>query len=1089
MEEAADQVKQHLPFLGESARQYVYEALGGMGAWNQDAQSDITLARIQQGMMNIQQQLGLTHSSRDSAPLVLLDMLGVSRASVYQTLEERIKSNLNATLDSLPETALLTMLDQTVEFIDHNDLNVIPLHIIKNIKKLPDKYLIYIALKNVITDLPITVQRQIWEYNPALFIRYVVERYLSRMEIDNSIVNNISITNQESINQIATCIGGSEKLFSTFASYCCEELVKRKEPAYGILLRAVLLCVENNTNSGSGKLSSLGKLYELARLLDSCKRSKKLDEISFMGVIELLKVIIIAQYNSHMSGINAASAAGNRDKDIKKEKKIQPTKRNTKNNSSHTPLQTLLLDAWQYIHKLDTAHVFAHAVTDDVAPNYSQIISVPMNLSAMASKIESNKYKDINEFDNDMNLMFSNCILYNGATSFYGELASKLCEKWEIKRKEIRSKAAAIIGEVAGSRRTNDLARRLEEALSYMIKLDSDKIFYFRVTDAIAPGYSEYIKSPMDFSTMKKKLDAGKYTTLDIFDYDIKVIFDNCIIYNGADSVYGKLAHSLYQKWKNKMKDLAEKEKSTGGAAVSTDSVVVAEDPEEKYCYCQQPARGDMVACENEQCPLEWFHLECVHMTQVPDGEWYCSNCSPVQSKYDTVAPTTSVAPTTTVALTPSVAPQPKSTDVAASQASTPVPILTVDTNDRINSPEFLLKLLDHAWNYVTHLDSDAIFAYPVQSEEYRKAISSPIDLSTIRVKLGRKKYKSLSDFNSDILLMLQNCLQFNQPDSFFHQTGQYLLQSWEAYHSVLQGILLGERTDTVCDAGSSMDIAVPEVDDTPYCSCRQPSSIGDMVECEGANCKIKWFHLECVKLKVIPDGAWYCKDCSGTTTVTPSTLGKRKVSTITSSKEEGNVHKASAIIAKATTIVTKVSNNTTAAVAAPLIDQNDSSVKQIQKAIMAIASSTRLSFKEIPPIVVENKILWALCLLRDPFFQKLLRLFIVDRLRLLFTNNLKINPFITVKSTVFSLPSDDTVLHLAVQICQLSGGDQLEITHTNTQYFRCHLPVLLLHKIKKNENNQGKNMNYEESKSIVSGLVNTNRALKLLAMDILQAL
>jgi hypothetical protein len=216
------------------------------------------------------------------------------------------------------------------------------------------------------------------------------------MEIDNSIVNNISITNQESINQIATCIGGSEKLFSTFASYCCEELVKRKEPAYGILLRAVLLCVENNTNSGSGKLSSLGKLYELARLLDSCKRSKKLDEISFMGVIELLKVIIIAQYNSHMSGINAASAAGNRDKDIKKERKIQPTKRNTKNNSSHTPLQTLLLDAWQYIHKLDTAHVFAHAVTDDVAPNYSQIISVPMNLSAMASKIEINEYKDIN---------------------------------------------------------------------------------------------------------------------------------------------------------------------------------------------------------------------------------------------------------------------------------------------------------------------------------------------------------------------------------------------------------------------------------------------------------------------------------------------------------------------------------------------------------------------------------------------------------------------------------------------------------------------------------------------------------------------
>ena len=1090
-EEASRRVKQHLPFLGDGAKQYVFESLGGAGKWNEDHDKDdkedheeeIAFARVVNGAAALQQQLGLVHYR---APSLLLDKLGVSRASVYQTLEERIKANLYATLDSLPETGLLVMLDQTIEFIDHSDLSVVPLHIIKSIKKLPDKYLIYIAQKNVTTDLPISVLRQIWEYNPALFIRHISEKYLNRMEINSSIVNSISITTQENINQIVSCIGGSERLFISFASHCCDELVQRKEPAYGVLLRAVLLCLESNTNN---KLTTLGKLYELARLLDSCKRSKKLDETSFMGVIELLKVIIIAQYNSHMSGVNSALGTSKESISNRKEKKMQPIKRKMKTPSSHTPLQSLLLDAWQYICKLDTAHVFAYPVTDDIAPNYSRVITAPMDLGTIGSKIESSEYKDVSEFDDDVNLTFSNCILYNGAASFYGELASKLCEKWETKRKEIRSKATAISSSVAGSKRTNDLTRRLEEALNYMIKLDNDKIFYFRVTDAIAPGYSTYIKNPMDFSTMKKKLEAEKYSSIDTFDYDMKVIFDNCIIYNGADSVFGKLAHSLYQKWKNKMKDLVQQDKSANGTAATTGNVVATDDTEEKFCYCQQPAHGDMIACENEQCPLEWFHLDCVHMTEAPDGEWYCTNCAPVLSKYDTVIQTTRQAVTAPDNNTTA----PKASDHSVPKANAPAPIFRVEAIDSISSLDFLHKLLDHAWSYVTYLDSDAVFAYPVQSEEYRKIIHNPMDMSTIRVKLGRKKYKALSDFNADIMLMLQNCLQFNQAGSYYHQTGQNIKQQWEVYYAVLQGILAGERTSSICDTNNDMDIVVPEVDDTPYCSCRQPSSFGDMVECEGSNCKINWYHLKCVKLKSIPDGAWICKDCISSTTVTSSTLGKRKVTNVTSNEKDEGPNDATAVT-KTVDIVKKTNDNSvpaatsTSAVTTSSIDQIDS-VKQIQRAIMIIASSTRSSFKEIPPIIVEHKILWALCLLRDPFFQKLLRLFIVDRLRVMFAANLKINPLLTVKSTPFSLPSDDAILQLGVQLCQLSGSDRLEITSTNTQYLRCHLPLLFLHKLKIRENNIGKNMNFEESKSVVAGLSSTNRALKLLAMDVLQTL
>ncbi|SMN17889.1 similar to Saccharomyces cerevisiae YOR064C YNG1 Subunit of the NuA3 histone acetyltransferase complex that acetylates histone H3 [Maudiozyma saulgeensis] len=47
--------------------------------------------------------------------------------------------------------------------------------------------------------------------------------------------------------------------------------------------------------------------------------------------------------------------------------------------------------------------------------------------------------------------------------------------------------------------------------------------------------------------------------------------------------------------------------------------------PEDIYCWCQQPSFGDMVACDNDNCPREWFHYSCVGITKPPKGKWFCS--------------------------------------------------------------------------------------------------------------------------------------------------------------------------------------------------------------------------------------------------------------------------------------------------------------------------------------------------------------------------------------------------------------------------------------------------------------------------------
>ena len=51
-------------------------------------------------------------------------------------------------------------------------------------------------------------------------------------------------------------------------------------------------------------------------------------------------------------------------------------------------------------------------------------------------------------------------------------------------------------------------------------------------------------------------------------------------------------------------------------------------DPNEPtYCTCHQVSYGEMIGCDNSDCPIEWFHFGCVGLTAKPKGKWFCSKC------------------------------------------------------------------------------------------------------------------------------------------------------------------------------------------------------------------------------------------------------------------------------------------------------------------------------------------------------------------------------------------------------------------------------------------------------------------------------
>jgi uncharacterized protein Smg (DUF494 family) len=52
-------------------------------------------------------------------------------------------------------------------------------------------------------------------------------------------------------------------------------------------------------------------------------------------------------------------------------------------------------------------------------------------------------------------------------------------------------------------------------------------------------------------------------------------------------------------------------------------------DPNEPtYCICGRVSFGEMIGCDNPECPIEWFHFECVGLQAPVKGKWYCPLCS-----------------------------------------------------------------------------------------------------------------------------------------------------------------------------------------------------------------------------------------------------------------------------------------------------------------------------------------------------------------------------------------------------------------------------------------------------------------------------
>lgn len=66
--------------------------------------------------------------------------------------------------------------------------------------------------------------------------------------------------------------------------------------------------------------------------------------------------------------------------------------------------------------------------------------------------------------------------------------------------------------------------------------------------------------------------------------------------------------------------------------------------------------------------------------------------------------------------------------------------------------------------------DERGIFAEPVDILGYTDFIRYPMDLTKIKLKMIAGLYPHVEDISDDIVLMLNNCLQYNGKDTSYYK-------------------------------------------------------------------------------------------------------------------------------------------------------------------------------------------------------------------------------------------------------------------------------------------------------------------------------
>lgn len=129
-------------------------------------------------------------------------------------------------------------------------------------------------------------------------------------------------------------------------------------------------------------------------------------------------------------------------------------------------------------------------------------------------------------------------------------LVELIRKREKLKREYIRAH------QLATEMQLQPLIIKLKEIIQQLLEKDVGEIFAKPVDLVEVPDYLDYIKQPMDLSTMMQKIESYQYDSFDNLEEDFNLMIRNCLSYNSKDTVFYKAALKMREQGGHILRDV-----------------------------------------------------------------------------------------------------------------------------------------------------------------------------------------------------------------------------------------------------------------------------------------------------------------------------------------------------------------------------------------------------------------------------------------------------------------------------------------------------------------------------------------------------
>ena len=155
-----------------------------------------------------------------------------------------------------------------------------------------------------------------------------------------------------------------------------------------------------------------------------------------------------------------------------------------------------------------------------------------MDFGTINDKLNNSLYSQIDEFINDVELVFNNAMAFNPPDAQVFQSAKSLLSFFEKNFSRSKLKEIKIKRE-----NPTDPYSNISRIISRLKEHPDGSIFLFPVDPVIYPDYHKIISQPIDLTTMTDKLETNQYFSENDFKMDMELIIRNCFQYNKPGTI------------------------------------------------------------------------------------------------------------------------------------------------------------------------------------------------------------------------------------------------------------------------------------------------------------------------------------------------------------------------------------------------------------------------------------------------------------------------------------------------------------------------------------------------------------------------